>query len=79
MSNGRPGKMVMMPADKVRRLLDVATAVRKAIDGAEIERAFRVQNQSSYDRGYYQGMVDIAQVVYNALPKDDPDLDEVPF
>lgn len=64
-----------MGQDQYRRLLDMENRVRKAIDGADLETAFRHKDASRYDAGYYQGMADLAKLVYNELTHPD----EVPF
>ena len=65
-------RMLMMPADEVRRLRTIEERVREAIGGDEMELAFRMREYSDFDAGMYAGIKIITERVLKALPKELP-------
>ena len=65
---------VNIPADSLRRLLDMEKNIRAAIDGADMERLFRAAytdpHRGDYDIGLYEGNRLMAERVLSVLPKD---------
>lgn len=75
MCYGRDRDTQVVSRVTLRRLFKLQEDVRQAIDGADLEAAFRVQADSPYDQGRYDGMMAIAMRVYNVLPKEDAPFD----